>query len=94
MNWVARRFLIAGRVQRVAYRYFTLRAAARHEILGLVRNLPDGRVEVVAEGEHDAMEQFKMELATGPLMARVTSIDEIDVPVTNSFRDFRIDYFE
>ena len=92
MNQVARRFLLAGRVQGVGYRYFAMRAAARHDILGTVKNLVDGRVEILAEGERDAMEQFKMELATGPALARVASLEEFDEPVTNRFRDFRTDY--
>ena len=92
MNWVARRFVVAGRVQGVGYRYFVLRAAARHDILGTVKNLVDGRVEVVAEGERDAIDQFKMELATGPALARVESLEEFDEPVSNRFREFRTDY--
>jgi acylphosphatase len=53
---VARRFLISGTVQGVGYRFFALRVAARHQVLGTVRNLPDGRVEVIAEGEREAVE--------------------------------------
>ena len=69
-----------------------MRAAARHEILGTVKNLADGSVEVVAEGERSAMDQFKMELATGPSLARVSSLDEFDEQVTDRFRDFRVDH--
>jgi acylphosphatase len=89
---VARQFLISGMVQGVGYRFFVLRAAARHQVLGTVRNLPDGRVEVVAEGERDAIDEFKKDLATGPAMAAVTDIDEIDLPVTGRYRDFHIDH--
>jgi acylphosphatase len=89
---VARRFIISGTVQGVGFRYFVLRAAARHQVLGTVRNLPDGRVEVMAEGERQVMEEFKQDLATGPTLANVTDIDETDLPVTNRFRDFRIDH--
>jgi len=88
---VARRFLIDGEVQGVGFRYFALRAAARHQVTGTVRNLPDGRVEVVAEGEREAMEEFKKELATGPRFADVSSLDESDLAVTGRYRDFRID---
>ena len=63
INLIARRFLINGEVQGVGYRFFALRAAARHQVLGTVRNLPDGRVEVIAEGDRDAMDEFKKELA-------------------------------
>ena len=88
---VARRFIIDGEVQGVGFRYFALRAAARHQITGTVRNLPDGRVEVVAEGERKAMDEFKKELATGPRLAAVSSLDETDLLVTGRYRDFRID---
>ena len=89
---VARRFLISGLVQGVGYRYFVLRAAARHQVLGTVRNLPDGRVEVVAEGERTAMDEFKNDLVTGPALAHITDIDEIDLQVTGLYRDFHIDH--
>jgi acylphosphatase len=89
---VARRFLISGYVQGVGYRFFALRAAARHQVLGIVRNLEDGRVEVIAEGERDAMDEFKKDLATGPAMANISEIDETDLQVTGLYRDFRIDH--
>jgi len=89
---VARRFIISGYVQGVGYRYFALRVAARHRILGTVRNLDDGRVEVIAEGDREALVEFKHDLMTGPSMAQVTDIDEIDISVTGLYRDFRIDH--
>lgn len=89
---VARRFLISGEVQGVGYRYFALRAAARHQVLGTVRNLPDGNVEVMVEGEREAIDQFRNDLATGPLMAQITGVEETDIPVTGRYRDFRIDH--
>lgn len=89
---VARRFLITGAVQGVGFRYFALRAAARHQVKGTVRNLPDGNVEVLAEGERDAMEAFKQDLATGPIFASVAGMDELDLPVTGRYVDFRIDH--
>ena len=89
---VARRFLITGYVQGVGYRFFALRAAARHQVQGTVRNLEDGRVEVIAEGEREAMDEFKKDLATGPSMAKIIEIDETDLQVTGLYRDFRIDH--
>jgi acylphosphatase len=89
---VARRFLITGYVQGVGYRFFVLRAAARHQVLGTVRNLEDGRVEVIAEGGREAMDEFKKDLATGPSMAKIIDIDETDLQVTGLYRDFRIDH--
>lgn len=89
---VARRFIINGVVQGVGFRYFVLRAAARHQIKGTVRNLPDRSVEVIAEGDREAMDEFKNDLATGPSLAEVTSLDEFDISVTGRYHEFRIDY--
>ena len=54
-NKVARKFLIRGEVQGVGYRFFAQRAAARHQVVGYVRNLPDGSVESLAEGRRMAV---------------------------------------
>ncbi|RMG09845.1 MAG: acylphosphatase, partial [Acidobacteria bacterium] len=59
---VARKFIISGVVQGVGYRFFTQRAAAENQIFGYVRNLKNGDVEVVAEGEPQQMEDFKRKL--------------------------------
>jgi acylphosphatase len=45
-------------VQGAGYRFFAMRATARHQVLGTKRNLPDGRVGVIAEGDRDAMDGF------------------------------------
>lgn len=50
--------LYSGRVQGVGFRYTTQGLAAGHPIAGQVRNLPSGEVELVAEGESDAVEAF------------------------------------
>jgi len=47
-----------GTVQGVGFRYTTVRIAGYHEVAGTVRNLPDGRVEVLAEGEPEALDAF------------------------------------
>lgn len=75
---VARRYLISGRVQGVGFRYFTEAAAAREGIIGWVRNTPDGRVEVVAEGDADALQRFERSLGHGPRGARVERVEVDD----------------
>ena len=70
----ARRYVIGGRVQRVGFRYFTETAAAREGLHGWVRNLPDGRVEVVAEGDAEALERFERHIRHGPPGARVDDV--------------------
>ena len=72
---VARRYVIGGRVQGVGFRYFTAAAAVREGILGWVQNMPDGRVEVSAEGDADALERFERSLRHGPPHARVERVE-------------------
>jgi len=75
---VARRYLISGRVQGVGFRYFTEAAAAREGLQGWVTNLPDGRVEVSAEGEAEAIERFERQIGHGPPGARVGNVQVHD----------------
>ena len=91
MTRVARKFLITGDVQGVGYRFFAQRAAARHQVLGYVRNCPDGNVEAVAEGFPTDVEEFKQDLVTGPQWARVEQVEEISVDPTGLYSSFRIE---
>ncbi|HYP53314.1 MAG TPA: acylphosphatase [Pyrinomonadaceae bacterium] len=88
---VARRFYISGEVQGVGYRFFAQRAAARHQVTGYVRNLADGRVEALAEGPPESVEQFRHELATGPQYGRVEQVEELSVEPTGRYPIFRIE---
>lgn len=88
---VARRFLIKGDVQGVGYRFFAQRAAARHQIVGYVRNCPDGTVEAWAEGPASSVEAFKQDLATGPQWAVVDQVEEINLEPTGTYSAFRIE---
>jgi len=67
--------VISGRVQGVGFRYFTETAAVRHGLHGWVRNLPDGRVEIAAEGDADALERFEQQVRHGPSGARIDHVD-------------------
>ena len=78
---IARRYLITGRVQGVGFRYFTQRVAAQHGIHGWVQNTPDGRVEIEAEGDDEAIRQFENRVSTGPAGARVDHVDTTDIAV-------------
>ena len=88
---VAWKFLIRGEVQGVGYRFFAQRAAARHQVFGHVRNLPNGTVEVVAEGPASAVEEFKKDLVTGPQWSRVEQVEEINLEPTGLYAGFRIE---
>ena len=89
---VARRFLLSGDVQGVGFRFFAQRAAARHQIVGYVKNLDDGRVEALAEGPARNVEAFKHELATGPRFSSVDHIEEINLDPTGAYSSFRIEH--
>jgi acylphosphatase len=91
MARVARKFLIRGDVQGVGYRFFAQRAAARHQVLGYVRNCPDGQVEVVAEGSSTDVEELKKDLVTGPQWSRVEQVEEISLEPTGLYSSFRIE---
>ena len=75
---VARRYIISGRVQGVGFRYFTEAAALREGLHGWVKNLPDGRVEVLAEGDADALLRFERQVRHGPPAARVEHVEVDD----------------
>lgn len=66
--------LASGRVQGVGYRAFCADEAMRLEVTGYARNLPDGRVEVVAEGDEATLRQFVARLREGPAFARVSEV--------------------
>lgn len=66
-----RHYLISGRVQGVGYRRFAEKQSRQLQLGGWVRNLADGRVELVAEGEPQSLEQLEGALRRGPLWASV-----------------------
>jgi acylphosphatase len=66
--------IVHGRVQGVSFRYHTMRTATPLGLQGWVRNLPDGTVEVQAEGERAALEELAKWLEHGPDYARVTDL--------------------
>src|SRR5689334_4900340 len=79
---VGRRYVISGRVQGVGFRYFAADAAAREGLHGWVRNLPDGRVEISAEGDVEAVDRFERSVRQGPRGSRVERVDVDHVPPT------------
>lgn len=72
---VARRFLIGGRVQGVGFRMFAQDIAMVEGVHGFVRNLEDGRVEAVVEGDQEAVDRVELKLRRGPRGARVEEFD-------------------
>ncbi len=78
---IARRVTVAGRVQGVGFRFFAARSAQEAGVTGWVRNLPDGRVESVAEGEEDAVARYLDRMREGPRTGRVTDVRVEEVSI-------------
>ncbi len=84
---------VSGRVQGVFYRATTQEVARRLRLRGWVRNLPDGRVEIVAEGPEDALKALIDWCWEGPPLARVEDVKVIWEEPTGEFEDFVVRYY-
>lgn len=84
--------IISGRVQGVFFRMETKRAADRFGVGGWVRNLRDGTVEAVFEGEKDRVEAALDWCRQGPAHASVAAVDVTWQDYTGEFRGFKIVY--
>lgn len=82
--------LVSGRVQRVAYRVYVQDAATQLQLVGLVRNLPNGTVRVVAEGPPDILKALVEYLHEGSLQARVESVAVDWQSATGTFDEFSV----
>lgn len=82
--------LISGRVQGVTYRQATRTAARSLQLVGWVRNLADGRVEVFAQGENEAVDRLVDWLWLGPAGASVAGVESDVVALDGSLHDFFI----
>jgi acylphosphatase len=87
---VARRYIIAGRVQGVGFRWFAHDAAAREGVDGWVRNLADGSVEVVIEGDVESVDRVERAVRRGPSSAHVERFDVDDQPPSGRTTGFSI----
>ena len=70
------RYLVSGRVQGVGFRRFVCGEALKIGVRGWVRNLADGRVEVLATGSDEQLEKLRAELNRGPKASFVEKVDE------------------
>ena len=89
---VRARISVSGRVQGVGYRAFTVRVAMRRGLVGGVRNLDDGRVELEVEGPKDQILSLIDELKIGPPASRVTAAHTEWLNATGRHQEFRIWY--
>ena len=88
---IARTYYISGLVQGVGFRFFTQRAAAGHQVCGMVKNLADGRVEVFVEAKEASVKAFYNDLLAGPSYSRVEDIEEIVEEPIGKYKAFLIE---
>ena len=84
--------IVSGRVQGVFFRAYTRETAQALRLTGWVRNLSDGGVEAVFEGEDTNVQSMLEWCKKGPPHAFVKHVDESEETYTGEFRDFRITY--
>ena len=72
---MTQRFVVSGRVQGVGFRMFAADCARREGLTGHVRNLDDGSVEAVAEGDAESLTRFEAALRRGPSRARIERVE-------------------
>jgi len=83
----------SGRVQGVGFRMTAEETARRFEVVGWVKNLRDGRVEIMAEGEEPSLKQFLDALQGGPMKNFIQRADISWSAATEAFDDFEIRYY-
>ena len=80
----------SGKVQGVGFRYTTKNVAMGYEVTGVVRNLPDGRVELVAEGLKDELEAFQLGIRESGLGGFISDEQTLWEDPKGEFRGFAI----
>ncbi len=84
------KLIVSGKVQGVSFRWFTVQAAREMGLCGYAKNLPDGTVEVKAEGIKAGVESLIKQVKQGPPFSRVDDIQVDWVSPTNQYPDFNI----
>jgi len=81
---------VSGRVQGVCFRAHTLEFATGQDLTGYVRNLPNAKVEIVAEGDRAAIESLVAWTRRGPPMSHVDEVDVSYQKATGAYAEFQI----
>ncbi|MEO8602873.1 MAG: acylphosphatase [bacterium] len=84
------RLVVRGRVQGVGFRYAAVDQARRLRLIGWARNLPDGAVEIVAEGPDADVQALQQWAQRGPPSARVLRVEESAAPSDELGPEFRV----
>ena len=86
------RMMVSGMVQGVGFRFFVCRLAEGYPVSGYVRNLPNGDVEIVAEGKKEPVKSFLSRAGRGPGYARVINVKSFVEKPQGNFSVFGVRY--
>jgi len=92
MESVRIRALVRGVVQGVGFRYFVLNAARAAGLVGFVKNLRDGSVEIIAEGPREELERFARDISEGPGRGLVRDVQLGWAESTGEFESFDVSF--
>ena len=84
--------IVQGVVQGVGYRFFVMNQARLYDVKGYVRNMDDGTVEVVAEGDKGIIKDFIDHLKIGPVSAHVTGVKVKWSDHEQGYTEFRLQH--
>ena len=80
----------SGTVQGIGFRFITVRIAKQYEVSGFVRNLFDGRVEVVAEGDREVVKSFIDAICSSSLRDYIRNVEKHWEPATEEYEKFEV----
>jgi len=91
MNQTAKHIVFVGRVQGVGFRFTALDMARRYKLTGLVRNLPNGTVEMIAQGPHDNITDCIRDIEES-FRVYIKEIKIEEIPSDPDYKDFKITF--
>ena len=91
MNQTTKHIVFIGRVQGVGFRFTALDMARRYKLTGLVRNLPDGTVEMIAQGPHDNITDCIRDIEES-FRVYIKEIKIEEIPSDPDYKDFKITF--
>jgi acylphosphatase len=87
---IARQVFYEGRVQGIGFRFTCKQLARGYEVVGSVRNLPDGRVELQCSGQREEVEGFLEAIVESELKSHIKSVTAVPIPQLAEARGFKI----
>lgn len=82
--------IVSGRVQGVGFRYFVQGEARAAQVKGYAKNLADGNVEFVLQGEESKVRAVELKIHQGPELSRVDSVQLVEGPSDSEFLQFEV----